>query len=176
MQLLGPICVKHAVTKAGECGLDICEEDIMKTCKVSDVKCAGLSICDPETPAVVKDTTCLSEILNSFSHNLNVNYAVKTKDGKLSGIITIEHLKESLQFLELSEGLMALDIQETSPCTCHADMFIPEVLELFEKYDTEALPVTDGNNNVIGIIEKPIIDHYLRSQVMALHQKIASLG
>ena len=176
VQLLGPICVKHAVTKAGECGLDICEEDIMKTCKVSDVKCAGLSVCSPETPAIVKETTLLCDLLQSFSHNLNVNYAVKTKDNKLSGIITLEHLKESLQFLELSDGLMALDIQEQPPITCNPDMLIPEVFELFEKYDTEALPVTDCDNNVLGIIEKPIIDHYLRSQVMALHQKIASLG
>lgn len=176
VQLLGPVCVKYAVTQAGECGLDICEEDIMKTCKVSDVKCAGISVCSPETPAIVKETTLLCDILNSFSHNVNVNYAVKTKDNKLSGIITLEHLKESLQFQELSEGLMALDIQQQSPCTCSPDMLIPEVLELFEKYDTEALPITDDDNNVLGIIEKPIIDHYLRSQVMALHQKIASLG
>ncbi|NLK45164.1 MAG: CBS domain-containing protein [Treponema sp.] len=176
VQLIGPICVKYAVTKAGECGLDICEEDIMKTCKVSDVHYAGLSVCSPGTPAIVKETTKLCDILTSFSQNMNVNYAVKTKDNKLSGIITLKYLKESLKVLELSERIMAMDIQEESPCTCRPDMLIPEVLDLFEKHDTEALPITDENNNVLGVIEKPIIDHYLRGQVMELHKKIASLG
>lgn len=37
VQLVGPVCVKHGVQKAGEAGLDITEDDILKTAKVSDV-------------------------------------------------------------------------------------------------------------------------------------------
>ena len=45
VQLLGPICVKYGVTKAGECGLDITEEDIMKGCYVYQVESSGVRVC-----------------------------------------------------------------------------------------------------------------------------------
>lgn len=176
VQLLGPVCVKYAVNHAGECNLDICEEDIMKTCKVSDVTSAGVSICDKDSPAIVTDTTSLHEILDSFSHNHNLNYVVKTNDGKLSGIITLEHLKECLQMMDFSDGLMATDILEPCPVTCKPDMLIPDVLKQFDENDTEALPITDENGTLLGVVEKPAVDHYLHAKVMELHKKIASLG
>ena len=55
-------------------------------------------------------------------------------------------------------------------------MLIPEVLKLFEENDTEALPIINEEKMVMGIIEKPAIDHYLRGKVLELHKQIASLG
>lgn len=175
VQLLGPVCVRHAVIKAGECNLDICEEDIIKNCVVSDVKIGEFSICSENSPAIVEETACLSKILQSFSHNINANYAVKTVDGKLAGVITLEHFKESLQIMELSDAIMAMDILEPSAATCRPNDALSDVMKTFETFDTEALPIVDEGGKVLGMIERNIIDHYLHAQVFALHQKLASM-
>jgi len=176
VQLLGPICVKYAVNGAGECNLDICEEDIMKTCKVSDITLAGNPVCSENSPAIVTEITKLHDILDSFSKNHNLNYVVKDSKGGFAGIITLEHLKESLQVQEMSDALMAMDICDSVKTSVTPEMLIPEVLKLFEENDTEALPIINEEKMVMGIIEKPAIDHYLRGKVLELHKQIASLG
>ena len=176
VQLLGPICVKHAVEGAGECNLDICEEDIMKNCTVQDITLAGNPVCSENSPAIVNETTRLNMILDSFSKNHNLNYVVKDSNGSFIGIITLEHLKESLQVQELSDAIMAMDILEPIKISCSPQMLIPEVLKLFEENDTEALPIITNEGKLLGIIEKPAIDHYLRGKVLELHKQIASLG
>ena len=176
VQLLGPICVKHAVEGAGECNLDICEEDIMKTCSVKDITLAGNPICAENSPSIVTETTKLHDILDSFSKNHNLNYVVKDNMGKFAGIITLEHLKESLQVQDLSDAIMAMDILEPVKISCNPTMLIPEVLKLFDENDTEALPIIDNEEKLLGVVEKATIDHYLRGKVLELHKQIASLG
>ena len=176
VQLLGPICVKHAVEGAGECNLDICEEDIMKTCSVQEITLVGNPICSPVSTAIVNETTKLHDILDSFSKNHNLNYVVKDADGKFTGIITLEHLKESLQVQDLSDAIMAMDILEPCKASCSPQMLIPEVLKLFDENDTEALPIIDSEEKLLGVVEKTTIDHYLRGKVVELHKQIASLG
>ena len=176
VQLLGPICVKHAVEGAGECILDICEEDIMKNCSVKDITLAGELICSENSSAIVSETTKLHDILDSFSRNHNLNYVVKDSDGKFAGIITLEHLKESLQVQEMSEALMAMDILDPIKISCTPTILIPDVLKMFDEHDTEALPIIDNDGKLLGVVEKPTIDHYLRGKVLELHKQIASLG
>lgn len=176
VQILGPICVKYGITKAGECNLDICEEDIMKNCKVSDITSLGKPVCSVNSPAIVLETEQLTKILNSFSHNHNQNYVVKTDDGKLAGIITLEHLKESLQVLEFSDRLMAMDIMEPCSIIVTPNMPIPEVMDIYSEKDIDAIPILSDDGIVNGILEKSTIEHCLHSKIVDIHQKLATLG
>ncbi|MBO5731020.1 MAG: cation:proton antiporter [Treponema sp.] len=176
VQLVGPICVKHGITKAGECGLDITEEDLMKNSLVQDITWGNVSICRSDSPAIVQETTTLNEIICSFSHHENLSYAVQNKDGKLSGIITLEHLKEALLVTELSESLMACDVMEVPEVTCTATTPVPELYNLFSNYDTETVPIVDSQGACLGVAEKYTLDHYLHAKVMELHKKVADLG
>ena len=176
VQLVGPICVKYGITKAGECGLDITEEDLMKNSQVKDITWGNTSICRADSPAIVKETTTLNEIICSFSHHENLSYAVQSKEGKLSGIITLEHLKEALLVTELSESLMACDVMETPSATCTATTPVPELYKLFSNYDMETIPIVDEQGSCLGVAEKYTLDHYLHAKVMELHKKVADLG
>ena len=176
VQLVGPICVKHGITKAGECGLDITEEDLMKHSLVQDITWGSASICRSDSPAIVQETTTLNEIICSFSHHENLSYAVQNKEGKLSGIITLEHLKEALLVTELSEGLMACDVMEVPEVTCTATTPVPELYKLFSNYDTETVPIVNEQGICLGVAEKYTLDHYLHAKVMELHKKVADLG
>jgi len=175
VQLLGPVCVKHGVTKAGECGLNITEEDIIKNTAVKDITWGNLKICDTNSPAIVSETTTIKDILDSFSRYPNLNYVVR-KDDKLIGVISLEHLKEVLQIGELAESLLATDIMDVPLTSCKPATTLPEAYELFEKYDAQAIPIVDDEQKPLGILEKTAIDHYIHTRILELHRKIEKLG
>ena len=176
VQLAGPISVKYAVSKAGECGLDVCESDIMKSCCVKEVSVAGELICSTTSTAIVSETTRLTDILDSFSKNYNLNYVVKDQNDRLAGLITIAHLKESLQITEISDALVAYDIMEPCSTSISPEMFLDDVIKIFTDKDADALPVINDKGCVCGIIEKNTVEHYLHGKVVELQQKLASLG
>lgn len=175
VQLLGPVCVKHGVTKAGECGLNITEEDIKKNTVVKDIMWGNLKICDEKSPAIVTDVTTIKEILDSFSKQQNLNYVVKSNE-KLVGVISLEHLKEVLQIGELAESLLAMDIMDAPGICCTPQTTLPEAYDLFEKQDSQALAIVSDDGKPLGILEKTTIDHYIHTRILELHRKIEKLG
>lgn len=176
VQLIGPIFVKIGVTKAGECGLSVTVEDIKKNSRVNDVTWGKNHICDSESPAIVMETDSLFTILNSFSHNQNLNYVVKGNDGNLAGIISLEHLKEVMQIGDFAESMLAMDVMDTPTITCKPSTLLPEAYKLFEDYDTDAIPIIDANGEPLGILEKNIVDHYLHAKIINLNRKLEKLN
>lgn len=175
VQLLGPVCVKYGVTKAGECGLNITEEDIVKNTLVKDITWGNYKICDEKSPSIVTDTTTIRDILDSFSKYPNLNYVVRSGD-KIVGVISLEHLKEVLQIGELAESLLAMDIMDEPGASCTPMTTLPEAYEIFEKADSQAIPIVDENRKPLGILEKTTIDHYIHTRLLELHRKIEKLG
>lgn len=176
VQLIGPIFVKIGVTKAGECGLNVTVDDIKKNARVTDVTWGKIHICDSESPSIVSETDRLFTILNSFSHNQNLNYVVKsTPGGELAGIITLEHLKEVMQIGDFAETMLAMDIMDLPSITCKPSTTLPEAYKLFEDYDVDAIPIIDSNNQPLGILEKNVVDHYLHTRIIELHRKLEEL-
>ncbi len=175
VQLLGPICVKVGVTKAGEVGLNVTLEDIMKTGRVTDVSWGSEKICNYDSPAIVNDNEKLFTILNKFSHNQNLNYVVKNGNGQLSGIISLEHLKEVMQIGDFAESMLAMDVMDEPTVTCKPSTTLPEAYKLFEKYDTDAIPIVDTDGEPLGILEKNTVDHYLHTKIINLSRKLDEL-
>lgn len=176
VQLIGPVCVKYGIKKAGECNLDITEEDLMRSACVADVQWNDFSLCSHSSPAIVSETELLRNLIDSFSRHCNLNYAVKNTDGTLAGFITLERLKEALIMSEWHEGLLAMDIMEPVKVVCAPQTSIPDVYKLFTQYDCDALPIVDENKKTCGVIERSAIDHFLHQKLIDLHKKIAGLG
>ncbi|MGP1594044.1 MAG: cation:proton antiporter domain-containing protein [Treponema sp.] len=173
VQLLGPVCVKYAVDKAGECNLDITEEDLMQEMKVSDVLCGTLPVCSVSSPAIVDDTCRLIDLLESFSRYPNLNYAVKESSGKLVGFITLERLKESLILSEWYEHLLAIDIMLPIKIVCSPETTIPDLYKLYTENDCNAIPISNAQQETLGVIEKHTVEHFLHQQMIELHKKAA---
>ncbi|MBR1639865.1 MAG: cation:proton antiporter [Treponema sp.] len=175
VQLIGPVFVKIGVSKAGECGLNVTIEDIKKNTRVTDIIVRNEKICNYDSPAIISENESLFNLLNKFSHNQNLNYVVKSAEGKLVGIITLEHLKEIMQIGEFAESMLAMDVLTPAPVICKPSTTLPDAYKLFEDYDTDAIPIVDANDEPVGILEKAAIDHYLHTQVINLHRKIEEL-
>ncbi len=176
VQLIGPVCVKHGVTKAGEVGLDVTPEDILKSSFVKDVSWAGEPVCSSNNPAVVSETETVAQILETFGSHHNQSFAVSGADGTLVGVITLEELRESLALGEVADSILAMDIMRQAQFFCRPDMTLPDVYNQFDLLDTEAIPVVDQENKPIGVIEKFTVDHYIRAQSTMRQHKAEKLA
>lgn len=175
VQLLGPICVKVGVTKAGECGLNVTVEDIKKTARVVDVTWGKNHICDAESPSIVNETDTLFTILNSFSRNQNLNYVVKNSNNELVGMISLEHLKEVMQIGDFVESMLAMDVMDKVGITCKPSTLLPDAYQLFDEYDVDAIPIISPDGEPLGILEKNTVDHYLHTRIIELNRKLEML-
>ena len=175
VQLLGPVCVKVGVTKAGECGLNVTVDDIKKNSRVTDVTWGQNKICDYESPSIVKETDTLFTILNAFSRNQNLNYVVKDSKNQLVGIISLEHLKEIMQIGDFAENMLAMDVMDVPTITCKPSTLLPDAYKLFEDNDLDAIPIVDADNEPLGILEKSTVDHYLHTRIIELHRKLEEM-
>lgn len=176
VQILGPICVKYGVTKAGEVGLNITPEDIMKNEKVADVTSRGVKICSASSPSIVNDTDMIGSIIQSFAKHENMNYVVRSSNGKLAGLISLVHLKEVLQIGKFGEYMLAMDVMERSNVKCTPDLSIPDAYKLFSDNDTEAIAIVDADDKPLGILEKYTVDHYIHMRVVEVEHKIEKMG
>ena len=179
VQILGPICVKHGVTKAGEVGLDITIDDIMKKAKVSDIVVDGEKICCADSYMIVNDVDYVGKIISDFSHHENSNYEVRSTEsenkGKLVGTITLEHLKEAMTIGEMGEYMLAMDVMETPNAKCTPETSLPDAYQLFTDYDTDAINIVDGEGKPMGVLEKFTVDHYLHKEMLELQRKLTKM-
>ncbi|WP_443740471.1 cation:proton antiporter domain-containing protein [Treponema berlinense] len=176
VQIIGPICVRYGITKAGEAGLDVTAEDLIKTTLVKDVEVEGEKICSPDNYAIVNETDMVGQIINSFSQHSNMNYAVRGSDGKIAGQISLEHIKEAMQIGEMGSYMLSMDIMDKPALTCTPDTPLPETYKLFDDYDTDAISIVDKDGKPLGILEKYAVDHYLHQRIVALEHKLAAMA
>ena len=175
-ELIGPVFVKYGIQKAGEAGMNVTEEDIKKNSKVKDVTWGAEKLCDPLSHSIVTETQTLSEIIDNFGSHHNQTFVVKGTDGTLIGVITLEHLKETLLIGEFAEGMLATDVMDKPNYSCTPELSLPEVYEKFSELDTDAIPIVDQQNKPLGVIEKFAVDHYLRSRIFELKRKLDNLS
>lgn len=175
-ELIGPVFVKKGITKAGEVGLNITEEDVKKKSKVKDVTWGKEAVCSPNSTAIVGEMENIGTIIENFTGHHNQSFVVKDDQGKLMGIISLEHLKTTLLLGDFAESMLAVDIMDITTNTCSPEMTLPDLYEKFADTDSDALPIVDENGMLLGVAEKFAVDHYLHAQIIELHRKLDSLN
>ncbi len=169
VQLVGPVCVKHGVTKAGECGLDITEEDLLREATVTDV------IRDQRIARYLKEDAPFRAVVDAFSRQATLSCPVCDASRHLVGIITIENLKEALLLGDIADGLLACDVMDSSPLRCAATTPVSEIREQFRTNGVDTIPVVSSDGVVEGIIEERSIEKYFHRKVLELHEKACAL-
>jgi Kef-type K+ transport system membrane component KefB/CBS domain-containing protein len=168
VQLIGPPFIKQAVVKAGETGLNITQDDLIKTIKTGEV----LSKKSP----LIAENTSLKKILAIFSRNDELYYPVVDKKKHLRGIISIDSIKETLMAQELSDFLLAHDIMEPPVTTCTATTPLTEAEDIMDHFHVDYLPVIKGDNVTEGVVERRGIQRYVATRLLDVENKTRSLG
>ncbi|NQT46015.1 MAG: cation:proton antiporter [Candidatus Omnitrophica bacterium] len=167
-QILGPPFTKFAVTKAGEVGLNITEEDIIEQNTAEDLM--------DKNPPLIYENMQLADILRIFSENDNLYYPVTNKEKGLQGIITVEGIRQT--FLEMDTGglILAHDLMEPVIAKTSATVPIVEVKQILNRYDIEYLPVVDKENRLEGFIVRKKLNKFVSTKIIELQKKADSLG
>lgn len=169
VEIFGPMFVKLGVTKAGEVGLNITEEDLIETHKVGDMM-------DTKVPLISAGMS-LREIIQVVSNTESFYYPVIDSDKKLIGAITLDNIRNTFATQELNDWLVALDIME--PVTARVTPGIPlsEAFETTRRLDIEHLPVVTSkkDNRFAGVLNCRGVRRSLSAEVLSRQQKADSI-
>jgi len=165
VEVFGPMFVRLGVKKAGEIGLNITEEDLIRTYSVADVM-------DTKVP-VISAGTSLSEVIKVVGSTDNFYYSVVDSDKKLIGAITLDGIRNTFATQELNDWLVALDIAEPITAKVTPDIALAEAFEKAKQLDIEHIPVTASSqdNSFIGILNYRDVRRSLSAEVLARQQK-----
>jgi len=146
-EIVGPMLVKVGVKKAGEIGLNITEEDLIKTYTVKDVM-------DTRPTSIAQDLP-LHQILEVFSTSDSVYYPVIDAQSRITGIITIADIKEMFANQDVAGWLLACDVAEPVLDKTTPNKPLEEAMERMRRYDLENMPVVAGgeSDELVGVLD-----------------------
>ncbi|HIJ54087.1 MAG TPA: CBS domain-containing protein [Planctomycetes bacterium] len=165
VEIFGPMFVKLGVKKAGEVGLNITEEDLIKTYSVADVMDTRAS--------VISAGMSLRELIKVVSNTESFYYPVVDSDKKLIGAITLGDIRNTFATQELNDWLVALDIMEPVVAKATPDVALSEAFEKTRHFDIEHLPVvvSDEDNKFVGVLNCRAVRRSLSAEVLSRQQK-----
>ncbi len=164
MEILGPMLVKVGVEKAGEVGMNVTEEDLIKTYKVADVM-------DTEPVSIPQDLP-LQQILEVFSTTDSVYYPVIDGQSRLRGIITIPDIKEMFANRDVAGWLLACDVAEPVHDKTTPNRPLEEAIEWMRRYNVGNMPVVtgDGNDTLVGVLDYRKVLRKISAEVLHRHK------
>jgi CBS domain-containing protein len=147
MEIIGPMLVKVGVKKAGEVGMNVTEEDLIKTYTVADVM-------DAKPTSIAQDLP-LHQILEVFSASDSVYYPVIDSQSQIIGIITIADIKEMFASRDVAGWLLACDVAEPVLDKTTPGKSLEEVIERMRRYDLGNIPVVAGDDSdeLVGVLD-----------------------
>ncbi|MCK5113509.1 MAG: cation:proton antiporter [Phycisphaerae bacterium] len=163
VQILGPPMVKLAIRLAGESGMNITREDLLKSYSVADIMVAD--------PATLSEGDSFHKIMQTLSTTDAMTYPVVDENKTLLGIITVEGLKTSLGQQSLSQLLVAYDLMQSPPDTASPDMPLETAMTLMREQNLEYLTVTspsqDGDGKQLeGLLEYRRVERKLDHELL----------
>lgn len=164
IEIIGPILVKVGVKKAGEVGMNVTEEDLIKAYTVKDVM-------DAEPTTIAKDLP-LQQILEVFSTSESVYYPVIDSQSRIAGIITIADIKEMFANQDVAGWLLACDVAEPILDKTTPEKPLEEAMERMRRYDLGNMPVVTGDDKLVGVLDYRMVNRKISAEV--LHRRKAA--
>jgi len=160
MQLVGPPCVKLAIRKAGEIGLNVTEQDLIDERTVA-------SVVDKDSPRFDEGTP-MPEILHVIAETDATVYPVTDESGRLAGVVTLGGLKQSFRAEGMSQWLVAFDVMEPPADTITQDAPLGDAMARMDEQSLEYLPVIDNDENreLVGVVESRKVKRQLGQEIL----------
>ena len=164
LEIVGPPCIRFAVRKAGEVGLDVTREDLVRSYTVGQVMYRDC----PSFPA----GTTFNEIIRTIAETDAMHYPVVDADRKLAGVITIQELKDGMGAQGMADLLVASDLMEPAPDTVAEDAPLAEAVTRMREQGLECMPVVAGADDprLVGMLELRAVERMLSQEVVRRQQ------
>jgi len=169
-EIIGPIGTKFAVSKAGEIGVNITEEDLIETYSVADVM-------DTEVP-IIPAGLSLGEVIKIVSNTDSFYYPVVDNDKKLIGALTLDGIRKTFATQELNDWLVALDIMEPIIAKSAPDTVLSEAFERANRLGIEHLPIVASreDDRFVGVLNCRAVRRKLSAEVLSRQQKADNIA
>ena len=168
VQIVGPFFLKYAIENAGEAGLNITEDDIIEK------SCAAYFIRSKESRLQCEDN--LKTILKVFSENDDLYYPVVAQNDKLAGVISVNEIKDTLMYSEISDLLAAIDLMGSFGSPVLPNTPMKEVIDILHRSQADFITVVDQNGKFCGLIEQYSIQRQLSTKLLEVCNKVEALG
>lgn len=169
LQMIGPIGVKYGGGKAGELGLNVTEDDLIKSYKVRHVMGADVP--------VIAAGASLKDVLSTVGSTAHPCYCVVDDHRKVIGAVTLEDIRNVFVAGELNEWLVALDIAEPIAETVTPDTVLSEAVELMEHDKIEYIPVvvSQQSREYAGVLDSRAMHRHLSAEVLSKQREADSM-
>ena len=160
MELIGPVLVRIGVKRAGEVGMNVTEDDLIRAYRVRDVM-------DGE-PTIIQQNTSLNQVLEVFSTSDSLYYPMVNEQHQLRGVITVDGIKEMFANHQVSNWLLAYDVAEPAQDKTTADARLEETLEYMDRYNLDTIPVIakHDSDRLLGVLDKQAVSRKISAEVL----------
>ncbi len=146
VQLIGPASVKWAITKTGEIGRNVTEEDVIAELYVKDVMNAE--------PVSLQEGELLSQVFDKFSSHDQLCFPVVNTTGACVGVISIDSLKSLFVEQEIWAWMLAGDVMVPIKEVVTPEMPLAEAMETMHQMEAEETILRDPETqNPVGIFD-----------------------
>jgi Kef-type K+ transport system membrane component KefB/CBS domain-containing protein len=153
VQIVGPPCVKFAVTKADEVFRNVTVDDIIESSKVSDFMRRDFS--------PIRENATLDKIMNTIKERETYHFPVVNSQDELVGLISLGSLKDVFREQQLDQIILAKDIAVPAGKILYQEQPLREAFDIFDDRKIDYLPVIQDKTTkkVVGIVEyQPLIE------------------
>ncbi|MBT3279299.1 MAG: CBS domain-containing protein [Phycisphaerales bacterium] len=165
VQIVGPACVRVAVHKAGEVGMNITRDDLLDQWNVSDVMQAD--------PAALTPAASFREITQMLGEQDTMVFPVLGEGDRLDGMITMQDLRAALgQSPGMWNLLVAFDLMQPPSHTVAAETPLKEALQTMEDMQLDSLPVLRGDA-LVGMLDLRRTQRKLQQEIFRRQEQVA---
>ncbi len=160
VQIIGPAMTKVSIRLAKENDRNITDEDMMERLTVEKAvkrEVKPLKLTDKITTAVQR-----------FSTGDSLTCPVIDGNGKLAGIITLEHLKNILFDSDCWEWMVIADVINPDQRFLKDSLTLKQATEILEQSGSEQLAVVNNENAPIGILDLRLIKKAIEHEQLAM--------
>ncbi len=147
VQMIGPVCVKFAVTKADEVGRNVTKNDIIESLTVADVMEKDISL--------IKENDTLDTVMRTVKERESYHFPVINNQDQLVGLISLGALRNIYAEEQLNPIVLAKDIAFPAGRVLYEGQPLEEAFEIFDRREIDYLPVVQSREvqKVVGILE-----------------------
>jgi len=162
VQIIGPPLVKVAIRLSGEINKNMTEDDILIKWKVMDIMDKNIITVPISAP--------LRTIFTRFQNTELSFLPVIDEKKQLTGIITIDQIKDVILDESVWDWLVASDIMAQAPEMIQENQPLPEAIKLMNQMYIEQIPVASRTEPgvIVGILDRQIIKRAVNKKIVAL--------
>jgi CBS domain-containing protein len=145
--------------------MNITEEDLIKTYKVSDVM--------NKEPVIIQENTPISEIFKIFGRTKSFYYPMLDRNNNVTGAMTIDNIRDTFANQELHNWLVALDIAEPVVAKVTPDTPLSKAFETAKHFDIDHMTVVSSSdeNKFVGVLSCREARRQLSAEVLSRQEQ-----